>query len=141
MILIDTNVISELWKVAPDPAVLAWVDAQDVEKLYLSVITVAELRLGIATMPLGKRRAIYEERLEHEVLPVFADRVLPFDLDASRAYANLMARARTAGKAIGKEDGYIAGTALSHGLTVATRDTLPFEAAGLTVINPWTWHS
>ncbi|GHU38297.1 ribonuclease VapC [Betaproteobacteria bacterium] len=137
MILIDTNVISELWKVKPDPSVLAWVDAQTVETLYLSSITVAELRFGLATMPEGKRRSIYQDRLEQEVLPAFTGRVLPFDLNASQAYAVLMARAKAEGKAISRADGYIAGTASAHGLTVAMRDLAPFQAAALTVINPW----
>lgn len=137
MVLIDTNVISELWKAEPNPDVLAWIDAQTVETLYLSAITVAELRFGLATMAEGKRRTIYQERLEKEVLPTFAGRVLPFDLDASQAYADLMARARAAGKAIGKADGYIAATATASGLMVATRDIGPFEAAGLKIVNPW----
>lgn len=137
MILIDTNVISELWKAEPNPGVLAWVDAQTVETLYLSAITVAELRFGLATMPEGKRRTIYQERLESEVLPTFTGRVLPFNLDASQAYADLMARAKVEGKAIGKADGYIAATASACGLMVATRDTSPFEAAGLKIVNPW----
>ena len=137
MILIDTNVILELWKAEPNPGVLAWVDAQTVETLYLSAITVAELRFGLATMPEGKRRTIYKERLENEVLPTFTGRVLPFNLDASQAYADLMARAKVEGKAIGKADGYIAATASACGLMVATRDTSPFEAAGLKIVNPW----
>jgi predicted nucleic acid-binding protein len=137
MIVLDTNVISELWKIKPNPSVLAWIDAQAIETLYLSAITVAELRYGLATMPEGKRRAIYQDRLEHEVLPTFAGRVLPFDLDASQAYSDLMARARAGGKAIGKADGYIAAAAAAHGLMVATRDTSPFEAARLNTINPW----
>ena len=137
MILIDTNVISELWKIEPDPGVLTWIDAQAVETLYLSAITVAELRFGLASLPEGRRRSIYQERLEQEVLPAFRDRVLPFDLDASQAYAALMARAKAQGKAIGKADGYIAATAAARSLMVATRDLAPFRAAGLTVINPW----
>lgn len=137
MILIDTNVISELWKAEPNPDVLAWMDAQAVETLYLSAVTVAELRFGVAAMPEGKRRNIYQERLEKEVLPAFTDRVLPFDLAASRAYADLMAGARLTGKAIGKADGYIAATACACGLMVATRDISPFEAAGLKLVNPW----
>jgi predicted nucleic acid-binding protein len=137
MIVLDTNVISELWKAEPDPSVLAWIDAQMVETLYLSTITIAELRFGLATMPEGKRRTIYQDRLEREVLPAFSGRVLPFDLDASQAYAKLMAQAKQTGKAIGKADGYIAATAAARGLTIATRDTSPFEAAGLNVINPW----
>lgn len=137
MIVLDTNVISELWKVAPNPKVLAWIDAQAIETLYLSAITVAELLYGIATMAEGKRRTIYQERLEHAVLPAFAGRVLAFDLDTSKTYADLMAQARTEGKAIGKADGYIAATAAAHGFMVATRDISPFQAGGLEVINPW----
>lgn len=137
MIILDTNLISELWKVDPNPGVLDWIDAQAVATLYLSAITVAELRYGLATMTEGKRRTIYRTRLEHEVLPVFSGRVLPFDLDASEACAGLMARARAAGKAIGEADGYIAATAATHRLMVATRDTRPFEVAGLNTINPW----
>jgi predicted nucleic acid-binding protein len=98
---------------------------------------VAELRFGVAAMPEGKRRSIYQERLEKEVLPAFTGRVLPFDLAASRAYADLMARAKESGKAIGKADGYIAATACACGLMVATRDISPFEAAGLKLVNPW----
>lgn len=137
MIVLDTNVISELWRVEPDPNVLAWIDTQMVETLFLSTITIAELRFGLASMPEGKRRTIYQDRLEREVLPVFSGRILSFDLDASRAYAELMARAKRAGKAIGKADGYIAATAAARGMTVATRDTSPFDAAHLSVINPW----
>ncbi len=137
MILIDTNVISELWRADPNPEVLAWVDAQTVETLYLSAVTVAELRFGLATMPPGKRRTVYQARLEKEVLPAFAGRVLPFDLAATQAYADLMAQARAEGKAIAQADGCIAATATAHSLMVATRDTGPFEAAGLKVINPW----
>lgn len=138
MIVVDTNVISELWRLEPDPRVLAWMDAQAIETLHLSAVTVAELRYGIAAMPEGRRRTIYQERLEHEVLPAFAGRVLAFDLDAAKAYADLMASAKTQGKAIAKADGYIAATAMAHGLMVATRDTSPFEAGGLQTINPWT---
>lgn len=136
MILIDTNLISELWKIAPDPRVLGWMDAQVVETLFLSAVTVAELRFGIAAMPTGKRRATLSERLEGEVLPLFTGRILSFDLDASRAYADMMAAAKASGRAIGVADGYIAATALARGLAIATRDTGPFEAAGIKVINP-----
>ncbi len=137
MIVLDTNVISELWKAEPDQNVLAWIDAQIVETLYLSAVTVAELRFGLATMPEGKRRTIYQRRLEQGVLPTFMGRVLPFDLATSETYADLMARARAEGKAIAKADGYIAATAAERGFMVATRDTSPFEAAELKTINPW----
>lgn len=137
MIVLDTNIISELWRIEPNPSVLSWIDAQMVETLYLSAVTVAELRYGLATMPAGKRRAVYQKRLEQEVLPVFTGRVLAFDLEASRMYAELMAGAKAKGKAIGREDGYIAATAAAKGFIVATRDASPFEAVGLTVIDPW----
>lgn len=137
MILVDTNVVSEPWKPVPDACVLDWLDAQAIETLFLSAITVAELRFGIAAMPEGKRRTVLHNRLEDEVLPLFSGRVLPFDLEASKAYATLMAAARASGKAIGTADGYIAATALARGFSVATRDVGPFEAGGLSIINPW----
>ncbi len=137
MIVLDTNVISEAWKASPDAGVLAWLDAQAIGTLYLSAVTVAELRLGVATMPTGKRQRIFHERLEGEVLPAFSGRVLAFDLEASRVYAAFMARAKTAGRAIGRADGYIAATAAVRGFAVATRDTPPFLAAGVSVIDPW----
>jgi predicted nucleic acid-binding protein len=137
MILIDTNVISELWKAQPDPRVLRWMDAQAVETLYLSAVTVAELRFGLAAMPEGKRRTIFQDRLEREVLPAFKGRVLPFDLEASQAYAKLMAHAKAEGKGIGMADGYIAAIAATHGLVVATRDFAPFYSVGVAVVNPW----
>ena len=138
MILVDTNVISEPLRVAPDPHVVAWLDGQPLETLYLSVVTVAELRFGIARLPAGKRRNNLRERLESEVLPVFTGRVLSFDLPATQTFADLMAKAQAAGAAIGMADGYIAAIASANRMTVATRDTHPFEAAGVSVINPWT---
>ncbi|UPA26759.1 type II toxin-antitoxin system VapC family toxin [Shinella oryzae] len=138
MILLDTNLISEPWKPVPDQAVIAWLDAQAIETLFLSAITIAELRFGIAAMPLGKRQTVLRDRLEGEVLPHFSERILSFDLAASQSYSELMARARISGKAIGTADGYIAATAAANGLAIATRDTRPFEAAGIKVINPWS---
>lgn len=89
-------------------------------------------------MPGGKRRAVFEDRLEREVLPAFGGRVLAFDLAASGTYAPLMARARSAGQPIDTVDGYIAANAATRNLAVVTRDTRPFEAAGLRTVNPWT---
>jgi predicted nucleic acid-binding protein len=137
MILLDTNVISEPLKLTGDVGVLNWIDAQIIETLYLSTISLAELRFGIAALAPGKRRNTLHTSLEQRVLPLFLGRILPFDAAASEAYAVLRARARVQGKAIAPADGYIAATATIHGLIVATRDTGPFEAAGLTVINPW----
>jgi len=137
MILLDTNVVSEPLKPAGDVGVLNWLDAQTIETLYLSAISLAELRFGIAALAPGKRRDTLNASLEQRILPLFLDRILPFDAAASEAYATLRALARAQGNAIAPADGYIAAIATVHGLTVATRDTGPFEAAGLPVINPW----
>lgn len=137
MILLDTNVISETQRQAPNAHVLNWIDAQALETLYLSAITVAELRAGIALMPPGKRRDRLHNSLEKHLLPMFTNRVLSFDLACTKTYADLLAKARATGLAIETADAFIAAIALANGFIVATRDTSPFEASGLTVINPW----
>ncbi|MFC0155377.1 PIN domain-containing protein [Xanthomonas dyei] len=137
MILIDTNVISELWRPQPNLKVIAWIDAQAVETLFLSVVAVAELRFGIAVMPKGRKRSTLHARLESDVLPLFNGRLLAFDLDASHAFATLASKARTVGLTLGRAGAYIAATAAAQGLAVATRDTAPFAAMRLDVINPW----
>jgi predicted nucleic acid-binding protein len=137
MILLDTNVVSEPLRPAPKARVIDWIDAQPLETLYLSAMTVAELRAGVVLLPAGKRRAALHENLEKRVLPMFAGRVLPFDLSCTSAYAELLATSRKAGSGIGIADACIAAVAFANGFIVATRDTSPFQAAGLTVINPW----
>ena len=137
MILLDTNVISEPLKASGDPKVMTWINAQNIETLYLSTIGLAELRFGIAVLPEGKRKDVLHSSLEQRVLPLFEGRILSFDISASQAYATLRSRARATGQAIAPADGYIAAIAMIHGLVVATRDTKPFIAAGLTVINPF----
>jgi predicted nucleic acid-binding protein len=137
VIFLDTNVISEPLRKTPEARVIDWIDAQPLETLYLSAITVAELRFGVASLDAGKRRDALQDDLESRALPLFTGRVLAFDMTASQAYADLMARARSAGLAIGKADGFIAATAVANRMIVATRDTAPFEAAGVSVINPW----
>ena len=137
MILLDTNVVSEPLKLNADPTVVKWIDAQIIETLYLSTISVTELRYGIAVLPDGKKKQTLRRSLGERILPLFESRILPFDLEAAEICAELRARARAAGQAIGTADSYIAGIAAAKGLTVATRDTQPFEATGVAVINPW----
>lgn len=137
MILLDTNVVSEPLRPLPDAAVIAWIDAQLIETFYLSAISLAELRFGIALLPKGKRRDVLESRLDQQLLLLFSDRIISFDLMASRFYGAMMAQARGAGFAVDVTDGMIAATAAAHGLTVASRDTAPFISLGLKVINPW----
>jgi toxin FitB len=139
MILLDTNVLSEPLRAAPDANVLDWLDAQAVETLFLSAISLAKLRFGIAALPQGRRRDTLQSSLDQLVLPNFNGRILPFRDSTSQVYADMRTRARASGKAIAPTDGYIAAIALEHGLAVATRDKSPFEAAGLTVIDPWAW--
>lgn len=137
MIVVDTNVVSEPLRRNPEPQVTEWFDSQALETLYLSAITVAELRFGVRSMPNGRRRDQLYENLEEQIFPRFAGRVLPFDLPASQAYAELMSVAQSSGSTIPVADGFIAATALANRMMVATRDTFPFEAAGLRTINPW----
>jgi predicted nucleic acid-binding protein len=137
MIVLDTNVLSEVAKAQrPDPAVKAWVDAQAVETLYLTSITVAEVSFGLRIMPAGKRKDALAQILDG-IMALFGNRVLSFDVNAARHYAELAAIAQAAGKGFPMPDAYIAAIAFTYGFTVATRDVSPFKAAGLTVINPW----
>lgn len=137
MIVLGTNAISEPLRRDPETRVIDWINAQPIETLYLSAITVAELRFGVACLPSGKRQDVLHKNLESRVLSLFVGRVLPFDLAAAQAYAKLMSKARAAGRAIGTADGYIAATAAANAMMVATRDTSPFDAGGVPVINPW----
>ncbi|MFC0805080.1 type II toxin-antitoxin system VapC family toxin [Ensifer sp. P24N7] len=136
MIVLDTNVVSEAMKPAADPAVRSWLNEQVAETLYLASVTLAELLFEIGALPDGRRKKALAEMLDG-VLELFGDRVLPFDIGAARYYAGLAVIARAAGKGFPTPDGYIAAIAASRGFIVATRDISPFEAAGLTVVNPW----
>jgi predicted nucleic acid-binding protein len=137
MILLDTNVVSEAMTREPHPRVRAWLDAQVEETLFLSSITVAELLFGIGALPAGKRKDALAAALD-DVLDLFAARILPFDTSAARRYADLAVKARAAGKGFPTPDGYIAAIAAAHGFAVASRDPSAFNAAGLTVIDPWS---
>jgi toxin FitB len=137
MILVDSNVVSETMRLSPNPKVVAWLDAQLSETLHLSAISLAEVLLGIALMPDGKRKAELGVSLVGQALDLFGPRVLAFDTVAATMYASVISRARAAGRPIGMADGQIAAIAMAHKLSVATRHTAPFEAAGLKVINPW----
>jgi hypothetical protein len=136
MIVLDTNVVSEALKPDPHTAVRAWLNDQAVETLYLSSVTLAELLFGIGALPAGKRKDMLAQALDG-LMGLFRDRVLPFDTDAARRYADLAVTAKVAGREFPTPDGYIAAIAASRGFILASRDTAPYEAASLTVINPW----
>lgn len=136
MIVLDTNVVSEAMKPEPHPGMRAWLNDQVAETLYLSSVTVAELLFGIGTLPAGKRKDLLAQALDG-LMGLFRDRVLPFDIDAARRYADLAVTAKVAGRGFPTPDGYIAAIAASRGFIVASRDTAPYEAAKVSVINPW----
>jgi hypothetical protein len=137
MILVDTNLISEPMKAAPDPAVLKWFARNSKDVLYFSAIGVAELMRGIAILPDGKRKTQMANDLELDLERVFQGRILPFDEEAARAYGVIHGKMRAAGRAIGILDSQIAAIALVRNLTIATRDVQPFIDAGVPVVNPW----
>ena len=124
MIVLDTNVVSEAMKPEPNAAVMAWLNDQAAETLYLSSVTLAELLFGIRALPAGKRKNMLDRALT-ELLELFKDRVLPFDTDAARYYADLAVTAKNGGRGFPTPDGYIAAVAASRGFIVASRDTSP----------------
>jgi len=136
MIVLDTNVVSEAMKPEPDPLVRAWLNEQSAETLYLSSVTLAELLFGIAALPNGKRKDLLSEALDG-LMQLFRERVLPFDTDAARKYADLAVAARSAGRGFPVPDGYVAAIAASQGYRVASRDMAPFAAANVDAVNPW----
>lgn len=137
MIIVDTNVISEPMSSNGNPRVQIWFDQQSAETLYLTTTSLSELLLGIELLPDGKRKIGLDAELKKIIARLFEARVLPFDQRAAMAYAPLIGRARANGHAISVADGQIAAIAAIHKFTVATRDTAPFVAAGIPVINPW----
>jgi predicted nucleic acid-binding protein len=137
MIVLDTNVISEPMKAEADPAVAAWLDRQTAETLYLTATNLSEVLVGIELLPEGRRKRGLSAAMQELLAGLFGTRFLDFDREAAVAYALLAGRATAKGFTISVADGQIAAIAAVHGFTVATRDTAPFLAAGVPVINPW----
>jgi predicted nucleic acid-binding protein len=137
MILLDTNVVSELMRPAPSEAVLTWFAAQDAAALYLSAIGEAELRRGAAMLPAGKRRDQLMAAIDAMITEDFAGRILPFDSNAAQAFVLVFLERRAAGRPISFADGQIAATARAQGAAIATRNTADFAGCGIAVIDPW----
>ena len=137
MFLIDTNVISELMRATPARSVLNWFSTQDPSTLYLSAVTEAELRTGIAILPAGQRREGLKAALDATIAEDFEGRILPFDTDAAKTFADIAAGRRSAGQPIADADCQIAAIARAAGIPVVTRNTRDFEGCGIDVINPW----
>ena len=135
--LLDTNVLSELLRAQPDPAVLAWIAAQPANSLFSSAVTQAEMLVGARALPAGRRRMQLEQALDAMFREDFAGRILPFDSGAAAHFAAIVAARNRAGKPISQFDGQIAAIALSHRLRVATRNVADFEGCGMAMTNPW----
>jgi toxin FitB len=138
VILLVTNVVSEPMRPEPDPNVLGWLDAQAAESLYLSTVSLAELLLGVENLPAGKRRKALAQALDEQIVALFGERILAFDMRAADAYPRIVIRARRHGHPIAVPDAQIAAIAASREFAVATRDVAQFQAAGVPTINPWT---
>ena len=137
MIVLDTNVVSELMRPSPSPTVIQWVAAHDAAHLFLTAVGEAELRAGIAAMPAGRRRDGIASAVEAMLTEDFAGRILAFDSQAARSYAAIVAARRRSGRPLAQFDGQIAAIARSRRMAVATRNTRDFEDTGVDLIDPW----
>lgn len=136
--LLDTNVLSELLRAEPSPEVVAWVAAQPPESLYVTAVTQAEMMLGARLLPTGKRRTALEGMLAAMFEEDFAERILPFDAAAVRAYVEIVSRRRSLGRPIAQFDAQIAAIARQSGATLATRNTADFSHCGVALFDPWS---
>ena len=136
-VLLDTNVVSELIRKSPDPAVEAWASGHPLEELFFSAVGEAEQSYGAAILPTGRRRETLISDIERMLRDAFEDRVLSFDSDAARAYADIAAMRRSAGRPVAPADCQVAAIARSRNLAVATRNVRDFEDIDIEVVNPW----
>ena len=137
MVVLDTNVVSELMRDDPYADMLVWLDDRPTRELFVTAVTEAEVRTGIAFLPEGKRRRGIAEAAHRAFSGLFAGRVLPFDSAAACAYAEIAAARRAAGRPVSQADGQIAAIARSRGMAVATRNIRDFAGMGIDLIDPW----
>ncbi len=137
MILVDTNVVSEVMKVAPSETVVTWLNNQKSSSLFISTITIGEIEYGLRILPAGKRRMRLKERFERFISLAFAQRVLPYDETAARTYGDTMGFRREIGHPMSIPDGQIAAIANINGLTISTRNTSDFEDCGIELVDPF----
>ena len=138
MILLDTNVMSEVMRSAPSQSVLTWLNEQDAAALFVSTVTIAEIEYGLRVLPDGKRRRGLRNRFEQFLARAFVGRIHDFDQPAARSYGDIMGNRREIGRPMSVPDGQIAAIACSRGLAVATRNVADFEDCGLTLVNPFS---
>lgn len=135
--LLDTNILSELRRRKPEPKVLAFIGAQPLDSLFISTVTLAEIRFGIELVAEAGRRAELNEWLAHKVRPMFEQRILPITEDIMFKWRILVEEGRKTGHTFSQPDLILAATALEHGLTLVSRDTREYEKARVAVLNPW----
>jgi predicted nucleic acid-binding protein len=135
--LLDTNVISEMVKLRPEAKVVSWVQTTSEELLYLSVLTIGEIRKGIDSLPRSNKRGLLESWLANDLVLRFAGRILQVNLDIAERWGLISARAKMAGAPLAVIDGLMAATALHHNLTFVTRNTKDVRVAGISMLNPW----
>lgn len=141
MIVLDTNVLSEIMRAKPDPAVLAWLDAQPPDDLWLNSVVAAELLFGVARLPEGAPKQQLVLAVSAMLEQDFAGQILSFDLNAASVYAVMLAERERIGQTMAMADAQIAAICLSRDATLATRNTRHFEGLGLALMNPWDSHS
>jgi toxin FitB len=135
--LLDTNAVSEWVKPRPNPGLIGWMESTDEDRVFISVITLAELRYGVERLAAGARRRRLEEWLGHELPLRFEGRILPVDTNVAEAWGKTVSRSDAAGRPIGAMDAFLAATAESHHLTLVTRNVSDFQVLKA-VLNPWT---
>ena len=137
MVVVDTDIVSELMRSEPNPSVLTWLDRRPTRELFVTAVTEAEILAGIAFLPMEARRRGLAEAAGHAFGGLFAGRVLPFDSAAARVYAEIAAMRRAAGRPLALADGQIAAIARSRNMAVATRNVRDFEDMAVEVVDPW----
>ena len=137
MIILDTNVVSELLRPSPDRTVETWVADRPAANLYFSAVGEAELRYGVAILPAGRRRDALASAIEAILREDFDERILPFDSAAARAYATIAAARHAAGRTASPSDCQIAAIARSSRMAVATRNVRDFDDMGIELLDPW----
>ena len=137
MIVLDTNVLSEEIRPSPSPNVLRWFEAQAPVSVFTTAVSQAEMLYGLELLPIGRRRSALQVAIEKVFSEEFAGRILPFDQDAARAFAKIVARRDALGRPISQFDGMIAAIALSRRAALATRNTADFRDCGLKIVDPW----
>ena len=136
--LLDTNLVSEWTKPRPNPGVVSWLADADEDRVFISVVTIAELRHGVERLAIGRRRKRLNEWIEGELLFRFDERILPIDAATADAWGRIVAHREGLGRPIGAMDAFIAATAQVHKLTLATRNQTDFEPSVAAVVNPWS---